>query len=339
MEVYATTPENMGPADIAAHAQRAEALGYDGLHVPDAVHDGLLLAALALNATTRLKVGTAVLVAFPRSPMTVALAAWDLQSLSQGRFELGLGTQIKANIEQRYSTKWTAPVPRMREYIASLRAIFESFQQGTPLNFVGEHYQFTKLQPFFNPGPLACGAPRIFMGAIGPHMTALAGEVADGLITHPTNTPPAYINEVTNPRLQKGLSKSSRPLTCLKLVLGSLIATGNTPEDVAREREKQRKLLGFLFSTPAYWPSLELFEWQEKGEKLLACTRNNDWEKMSALIDDDMLDTFVPSATYSDIASILKNRYSAIDATVNFPLPENPKDDSQVRDVIRQLHD
>ncbi|MCP3704773.1 MAG: LLM class flavin-dependent oxidoreductase, partial [Alteromonas sp.] len=130
-QVYASTPENMDIGEIAAFAQRAEAMGYDGINVPDAVHDGLLLSAMALNATSRLKVGTGVLVAFPRSPMTVAIAAWDLQRMSNGRFELGLGTQIKANIEQRYSTPWAPPVPRLREYIGALRAIFDSFQNGS----------------------------------------------------------------------------------------------------------------------------------------------------------------------------------------------------------------
>jgi alkanesulfonate monooxygenase SsuD/methylene tetrahydromethanopterin reductase-like flavin-dependent oxidoreductase (luciferase family) len=129
-QVFAATPENMGPGDIGAHAARAEAMGYDGLQVPDAVHDGLLLAALALNATSRLVVGTGVLVAFARSPMAVAVASWDLQAMSGGRFELGLGTQVKANIEQRYSARWDSPVPQLREYVQSVKAIFHTFQTG-----------------------------------------------------------------------------------------------------------------------------------------------------------------------------------------------------------------
>ena len=134
--VYASTPENMGPGEIGAHARRAEAMGFDGLQVPDAIHDGFLLAALALDATERLKVLISVLVAFPRSPMNVALAAWDLQAMSKGRFELGLGTQIRQNIEDRYSAAWSAPAPRMREYIGALRAIFDAFQNGTRLSYI-----------------------------------------------------------------------------------------------------------------------------------------------------------------------------------------------------------
>lgn len=336
-KVYATTPENMSPGDIAAHARRAEAMGYDGLNVPDAVHDGLLLSAMALNATERIKVGTGVLVAFPRSPMNVAIAAWDLQAMSGGRFELGLGTQIKQNIEQRYSTPWTAPVPRLREYIASLRAIFDAFQNGSRLNYVGEHYQFTKLQPFFNPGPIDCEAPPIFMGAVGPFMTALAGETSDGMITHPTNTPPRYIREVALPRLQKGADKAGRDLSEVKLILGALIATAKDTKSLAAQREKQRSMLGFLYSTPSYWPSLELFGWQQRGEQLLAMTREGNWQDMPKIIDDAMLDAFVPSGTYSDIADVIIDRYQGLSTMINFPLPDDPSDDALAAKAIAQL--
>src|SRR5262249_43190201 len=161
------------------------------------VHDGLLLSQAVLRATTRLHAATSVLVAFPRSPMLVAIAAWDLAAMSDGRFELGLGSQGRGNIEPRYSTPWTAPGARMREYVLALRAIFASFQHGAPLAFEGAHYRFTRLQPFFNPGPIAHPDVPIFLGAVQPKMTALAGEVADGLMTHPTNTSPRHLREST----------------------------------------------------------------------------------------------------------------------------------------------
>lgn len=336
-QVYATTPEDMSPADIAAHACRAEAMGYDGLNVPDAVHDGFLLSAMALNATKTLKVGTAVLVAFPRSPMNVAIAAWDLQQMSGGRFELGLGTQVKGNIEKRYSTPWTAPVPRMREYIQSLRAIFVAFQTGSPLNYVGEHYQFTRLQPFFNPGPIEHPDIPIYMGAVGPLMTTLAGEVSDGMITHPTNTPPRYIREVALPRLQKGADRLARDLSEIKLILGALVATGKDQQTVLAEREKQRSLLGFLYSTPSYWPSLALFGWEDRGEQLLQLTREGRWQDMSKLIDDEMLDQFVPSGGYEEIVEVMKQRYGGLSTMINFPLPEDPKDDGLAAIAIEGL--
>lgn len=337
LSVYANTPENMQLADIAAHAQRAEAMGFDGLHVPDAIHDGLLLAALALNATRTLKVGTSVLVAFPRSPMVVALAAWDLQRLSGGRFELGLGTQIKSNIVDRYSAQWTAAMPQMRDYLTALRAIFHSFQHGTALDVQTENYRFTRLQPFFNPGPLDCPPPPLYIGAVGPLMTKLAGEMADGLITHPTNTPPRYIREVMLPRMANGLEKAQRQPGDVRLVLGNLVATAATEEQLMQQREKQRQLLGFLYSTPPYWPSLELFGWQHKGEQLLAMSKTGDWRNMAEVIDDEMLETVVPCAVYDEIAGLMRARYQGMDAVVNFPLPDNPADDKQAAQAIARL--
>ncbi len=336
-EVFAATPEDMGPGQIGTHAARAETMGFDGLQVPDAVHDGLLLAALALNATQRLIVGTGVLVAFPRSPMTVAVASWDLQQMSAGRFELGLGTQVKANIEQRYSAQWRSPVPQMREYVQSLKAIFHSFQTGDRLQFEGDHYSFTRLQPFFNPGPIDHPEIPILCGAVGPAMTRMVARIADGMITHPTNTPPEYIRQVCLPRLQAGFEKAGRDAASFKLILGPLTATGRDEQSVAAEWEKQRNLLGFLFSTPAYWPSLELFDWQHKGQQLLDMTRAGSWQDMPKIVSDDMLEKFVPRGTYDDIADIFKSRYGGLSTRITFPIPQDPADDGLVADVIKRL--
>lgn len=265
MQVYASMDQRMTLSQVAAHAKRSEALGYDGLNVPDAVHDGLLVAHEALRATTRLRVATSVLIVFPRSPMVVAVAAWDLQSVSRGRFELGLGTQVRGNIVGRYSTPWTSPVPRMREYIQSLRAIFASFQHGVPLRFEGEHYQFTKLQPFFNPGPIDHPDVPIFLGAVGPVMTALAGEVADGHMSHPTHSAPRVLKELTIPALERGAERAGRKPLDLDRMLAGMVSTGGDAAELARQREKSRELLGFLYSTPAYWPALEIYGWGQIG--------------------------------------------------------------------------
>ena len=252
--VYATIDQRTTPAEANAKARRAEALGYDGISVADGVHDGLLAAALALAATTRLEVAIAVLVAFPRSPMTVAHAAWDLQAMSGGRFALGLGAQVRGNIVGRYGTPWTPPVPRMREYLQSLRAIFNCFQQGGALRFEGEHYQFDRLQPFFNPGPIEHPEIPLLLGAVGPKMTALAGEAADALVTHPTNTHPRYLREVTWPRLGSGAARANRNASDVQLMLAPLVATGPNREQTLSDREKQRRLLSFLYSTPPTGP-------------------------------------------------------------------------------------
>jgi probable F420-dependent oxidoreductase len=336
-EVFAATPEDMGPGDIGYHASRAEAMGFDGLQVPDAIHDGLLLSAMALNATDNLIVGTGVLVAFPRSPMTVAIASWDLQKMSGGRFELGLGTQIKPNIEQRYSARWDSPVPQLREYVQSVKAIFHSFQTGERLDFQGEHYRFTKLQPFFNPGPIDHPDIPVLCGAVGPAMTRMVGRIADGMITHPTNTPSQYIREVCLPRLQAGFEKAGRDGADFKLILGPLTATGRNDEVVAAEWEKQRNLLGFLFSTPAYWPSLELFGWQDKGQQLLDMTRAGNWQEMPNIINDDMLEKFVPRGSYHAIAQIYRDRYAGLASRITFPMPVDPADDVLAAEAIAGL--
>ncbi|MBA6413052.1 TIGR03617 family F420-dependent LLM class oxidoreductase [Parahaliea sp. F7430] len=336
-KVYATTPETMGPEAIGEHAKRAEAMGFDGLQVPDAVHDGLVLATLALQATERLIVGTSVLVAFPRSPMTVAVAAWDLQRLSKGRFELGLGTQIRQNIEQRYSAKWLAPVAQMREYLEALKAIFHSFESGERLDYRGEHYSFTRLQPFFNPGPLEYPAPPLYCGAVGPLMTRMVGSTASGMITHPTNTPPRYIREVCLPRLQAGFDQAGRKTEDFQLILGSLLATGRDDATVAREWEKQRQRLAFLYSTPAYWPSLELFGWQDRGEHLLSLTREGRWQDLAAVVDDKMLEAFVPRGRYEQIAKLLQTRYAGLASALTFPIPDDPADDEAAAKAIAEL--
>jgi probable F420-dependent oxidoreductase len=329
--------QRMRLSEVEDHARRAEALGYDGLNVPDAVHDGLLVAGMALRATTRLRVATSVLVAFPRSPMTVAVAAWDLQELSAGRFELGLGSQVRGNIVGRYSTAWTAPVPRMREYIQALRAIFDCWQNASPLAFEGEHYQFTRMQPFFKPEPLASGPPPIYMGGIGPGMTALAGEISDGLMTHPTNCAPRYLREVVLPRIAKGRKRSGRAEEAVDLMVGPLVTTGLDEAAVAKQREAVRQLLTFLYSTPSYWPSLELFGWRERGERLHALTREGRWGDMAKVVDDEMLETFSPMATYDDIADRMGEWYGELARWVTFPMPEEPADEDAATAAIARL--
>ena len=337
MKIYASMEQRMTLSQVSGHAKRAEALGYDGLNVPDALHDGLLVAHEALRATSRLRVATSVLVVFPRSPMVVAVAAWDLQASSRGRFELGLGTQVRGNIVGRYSTTWTSPVPRMREYIQSLRAIFESFQQGSPLRFVGEHYQFTKLQPFFNPGPIDDPAIPIFLGAVGPVMTALAGEIADGHMTHPTHTAPRVLRELALPALERGAKRNDRKALDLSRMAAGMVSTGKNADEIAERREKNRELLAFLYSTPAYWPALEIFGWKSIGERLHSMTGEGKWGEMSGLIDEEMLETMIPSGSYDEIADRLLERNRGLATHITFPMPDDPADDPRAAEVIAAL--
>jgi probable F420-dependent oxidoreductase len=271
--------------------------------------------------------------------MTVAHAAWDLQAMSGGRFELGLGPQVRGNIVGRYGVPWTPPVPRMREYLKSLRAIFTCFQEGGALRFEGEHYQFTRLQPFFNPGPIEHPEIPILLGAVGPKMTALAGEAADALVTHPTNTHPRYVREVTRPRLGSGAARANRDASDVKLMLAPLVATGPNREQTLSDRERQRRLLSFLYSTPAYWPSLELFGWGECGPRLRQLTREGKWDEMPEVISDEMLHELLPTAPYAEIADVLRDRYADLATMITFPLPEDPALDPQVTTAITGLHD
>jgi len=225
----------------------------------------------------------------------------------------------------------------MREYVGSLRAIFDCWQNGTPLRFEGEHYRFTRMQPFFSPGPIEHPAIPIFLGGVGPRMTALAGEVAQGMMTHPTNTAPRYLREVIWPRLRKGAEKAGRDPSDIRVMVSALAATGPSEEAVTQEKEKARQLLTFLYSTPAYWPSLELFGWKDRGEHLHQLTREGRWDEMAGVVTDEMLDAFVPAAPYAEIAGVLEEWYGGLTDRLAFPMPSDPRYEAQAAQVIARL--
>jgi probable F420-dependent oxidoreductase len=337
VNVFATMDQRMSLADVAAHAQRAERLGYTGLHVPEAVHDGLLMSLRALEHTTTLRVATSVLLAFPRSPMTTAYAAWDLAALSGGRFELGLGSQVRGNIEGRFGVAWSAPVPRLREYVRALRAIWTCWQDGTPLDFDGEQYRFARMQSFFNPGPIEDPSLRIALGAVGPAMTRLAGEVADVLVTHPTNASPRVLRERARPKLAEGLQRAGRTTDACAIVAGGFVATGRDAAAVATERERIREYLGFLYSTPQYWPALEVHGFADVGRHLHQLAREARWGEMRAAIPAALLDALVPAAPYAEIADLLRAWFGELCTGITFPVPTDPADDALAARAIAQL--
>ncbi|HAY09952.1 MAG TPA: LLM class F420-dependent oxidoreductase [Thauera sp.] len=336
-EIFASTPENLNLADMGAFARRVEAMGYDGLFVSDAIHDGLLLACQALSATSKLKVGTSVLIVFPRSPMNVALAAWDLQKMSGGRFELGMGTQIKQNIEDRYSARWLPPAAGMREYVGALRAIFHAFRTGERLEYIGEHYKFTRLQPFFNPGPIDAPDVPLMLGAVGPKMLELVGKTADGIHTHPTNTSVRYLKEVILPQIAVGTAQRDPGRAKPFISASQFVATGPDDATVAAERERFRDMLAFLFSTPAYWASLELFGWQHVGEALLALTREGRWKDMPAVFTDEVLDTFLVSGRYDELPEQLATRFGGLVDRITLTVPTDPANDAAVTEAIKAI--
>ncbi|WP_137726257.1 TIGR03617 family F420-dependent LLM class oxidoreductase [Prescottella subtropica] len=341
MKVYTGTDAAADLATVAATARRAEAAGYDGLHVSETVHDPFLLALAALQATERITVRTSVALAFVRSPVAVAYTAWDLAAMSGGRFHLGLGSQIRQNIEERYAASWSAPAPRMREYVRTLRAVFETFRTGELVPEVGEHYRFTRMQPYFNPGPDAdTPAPPIYLGGVGRRMCTVAGETADGLITHPTNTDTRYLVDECLPALQTGAG--ARPLDTFEVVAGLQVVTGATDDAVTAERERRRRLFAFLYSTPAYRGALERHGHPDLQDTLADLVRHDRWDRLRDVVTDDILGTLVPTARYDRLADVIRERLEPVRAFgvstgVTLALPENPDHDRFVADVVAEL--
>ncbi len=338
LKVYAAFDDPRMPLrEVAAYAKRAERIGFAGLLIPEAVHDGFLTALLALEHTDTLEVATSVALAFPRSPTTVAYAAWDLQALSGGRFHLGLGSQIKANIVGRFGTSWSAPVPRMRDYVSALRAIWNCWQSGDKLDFDSDNYRLNRMQPFFNPGPIDHPEIPVYLGGVNPAMIKLVGETATGLVTHPTNTSPEYLRRVVRPALEDGAARTARSIDDIGILATTFVATGASPEIVALERGRLRELLGFLYSTPQYRRTLSFHGWEELGQSLQDLSRAGRWAEMKDAVTDEVLDALVPCGTYGDIVGILKRCYGGIAEAVTLRMPENPGDDDGLAAVIEAL--
>ncbi|HEY2430873.1 MAG TPA: LLM class flavin-dependent oxidoreductase, partial [Acidimicrobiales bacterium] len=254
-----------------------------------------------------------------------------------GRFQLGLGTQIRQNIEGRYGVPWTDPVERMREYVGALAAIYRSFATGAPLDYPGRHYRLSRMQPFFNPGPNAgLPPPPTYLGGVNAGICRLAGEVADGFVTHPTNSDPRYLTEVCLPNLEGGAAGAGRRRSDLELVVGALIITGRDRAALDESRQRQRRTIAFLYSTPAYERTLELYGWEELAERLRQMIRAGRWDDLHRLVTDDILDTLVPAATYDELPAVLHARYRGLAQGVLIHLPD-PADDAALAEAIGEL--
>lgn len=330
--------DRLALGETAAYARRVEALGYDVLHVPETVHDSLAVALIALEHTERLRVRTSVTLAFPRSPMLVAYTAWDLTALAgmgaPGRFELGLGPQIRQNIEGRYGIEWREPVGRLREYVESTREIWRCFDTGARLRYEGEHYRMDRLQPFFNPGPNGQPPPPIWLGGVNERMCRLAGSHADGFVTHPTNSSPRYLREVALPALGAGEASAGRAPGSVRIVSGSPFVTGPDAASVAASRAHHRVLFGFLLSTPAYRRSLELFGWADLGERLRRLTREGAWDRLADAVTDEVLDALVPQGTWDELADLVAGWFTGLVDGVILPVPPDPADDARFAEVV-----
>jgi probable F420-dependent oxidoreductase len=293
------------PMEVEAAAVAAEKDGYAGFGAAESRHDVFPALTLAARATSRITLQSAIAVAFARNPMTVAVLANDLQLISGGRFQLGLGSQVQAHIERRFAMPWSRPAARMEEFVRAVRAIWHAWGSGDRLAFRGEFYKHTLMTDFFNPGPNAFGNPPILLAAVGERMTTVAGRVADGLLVHPL-TSAAYLRERTVPALREA---HGRPLDDFRLGLSAFVVLG--ADEAARSRAEQavRGQIAFYASTPAYRPVLELHGWGELADKLNGLSRRQAWAEMTALIDDDVLDTF---AVGGDVARGLRERFAGL---------------------------
>ena len=326
-----------GLTGVAGMAQLAEAAGYDGVWSAETSHDPFFPLLLGAEHTERIELGTAIAVAFARNPMTLASTAWDLQAFSEGRFILGLGSQIKPHITKRFSMEWSHPAPRMREMVLAIRAIWDCWTNGTKLDFRGDFYTHTLMTPFFNPGPNPHGDAKIFIAGVGPLMTKVAGEVCDGFLVHPFTTD-AYLREVTLPALEEGMAVSGRQRDDFEISLTAFVVSGDTEEDMTKAADAARSQLAFYGSTPAYRGVLEHHGWGDLQTELNALSKQGDWKTMATLIDDDVLNTFAVVAEPDRVGDGLVERFGGVIDRVGFYLGLSGSDEVKAA-TIAQLRD
>jgi len=323
---------------VGVDAARVEALGYDRLLASENKEDPFVTIAVAAERTTRLKLGNSVVIAFARSPEVTAKFAWSMQKLSRGRFMLGLGSQVKAHIRRRFGIKEdTPPGTWMREYIQAVRAYWDCWQNGVPLKFDGRVYQLDLMVPQFNPGPIANPDIPVHLAAVNPFMSQVAGEVADVLGPHPICTR-AYIEEVMLPAVRKGAAKAGRDPSRIGVGMRSLIATGPDEATLAGRVEAVRARVAFYASTPGYRAVFRHHGLEDLAKELSQLSRQQRWEEMPPLIDDDILHTFAVIGTFDQIVDRMRERCGGLATSAEFSIPVlGPADEERLADLIRQL--
>ena len=304
-------------------------------------HDPFLPLVLAAEHTEHVDIGTSIAVAFARNPMLLANIGWDLQAYSGGRFILGLGSQIKPHITKRFSMEWSHPAPRMREMILAVRAIWDTWLTGTPLQFRGEFYRHTLMTPFFTPAAAdlaECGPPKIFLAGVGALMTEVAGEVCDGFICHPFTTE-RYLREVTLPALERGRARSGRTMEGFEIVGPSFVVTGATGEEQAASATATRQQIAFYASTPAYRGVLDLHGWDGLHDELNTLSKQGKWQEMGELIEDDILNTFAVVAVPEHVAAELGRRYGDVVSRISFyaPVDREPERWTPVMNAVKAI--
>lgn len=320
----ALPPVSLSKVPLIARA--AEAMGFDALWTTETQHDAFLPHALIAEHTTRLRSGTGIAVSFARSPTSIAYQARDLAEQSGGRFILGLGTQVKAHVERRFGLDWPASVTgKLREQIQVIRALWDTWQTGAPLNFRGEYYKITLMSPFFNPGPLPpeVGDLPIYIAGVGSGLAKLAGELCDGFLVHPFHTP-RYLSEILLPAIAQGQEKAGR-VSATVTISATVFAASNR-----KEREFCRQQVSFYASTPSYHAVMDLHGWSETAAQLSALAARGQWNEMPALITEEMMAEFVTeAASPAALAEALQKRYTGLAGRLALYIPFVPgqKDD------------
>jgi probable F420-dependent oxidoreductase len=322
---------------VPEYAHKAEAIGYGCLWTSETQHDPFLPLAVAVAATSFIKLGTSIAVAFPRSPMVIAYTAWDIQKASAGRFVLGLGSQVRAHNQRRFSVKFESPGPKLREVVRALRAIWECWQNGTPLRFKGEFYNFDLMTPFFNPGPIAHPKIPIFIAGVNQYMCRMAGEVCDGLHVHPFHTA-EYLREYVHPAVDEGLRASGRSRQDFTYATSSFVIVGDTEGERDENREAVRQQIAFYASTRTYEPVLAAHGWEGIIPELHQKSLAGDWKGMGRLITDEMLDAVAVTGTYDNIGKKLREHYAGLLDRISLYQPyEASADESRHAALVKQL--
>jgi len=320
------------------YARKVEALGFDCLWSSETQHDPFLPLAVAATATTTIKLGTAIAVAFPRSPMVLAHLAWDLQKASGGRFILGLGTQVKGHNERRFSVKFESPGPKLREVVQALRAIWDTWQNGTRLDFEGRFYRFNLMTPFFNPGPIPDPRIPIFIAGVNRYLCRVAGEVCDGLHVHPFNSA-TYLGEYVHPAVTEGLQASRRSRADFTFASSTLVVIGDTPQELEQSRQAVRQQIAFYASTRTYEPVLAAHGWQDLVPHLHRKSVEGDWKGMADLITDEMVDTYAVTGSYDTIGARIRERYRGLlDRTGLYQSSQLGLDDPRLPRLVREFN-
>ena len=309
---------------VGAAAQTAEATGFSGISTQENRQDPFLPLAVAAAHTEDLELRTSIAIAFARSPMVAANMSWDLQRASNSNFTLGLGSQVKGHNVRRFSVPWSAPAPRMREYVQAIRAIWDCWKNGTPLDYQGEHYQFSLMTPNFTPEPLDAELPKIQIAAVGPAMMKVAAEECDGVMLHAFCTR-KYLDEVILPKLQQGLNAKGKARTDFEISGGGFVVTGKDDEAVNKMFEWVRMRVGFYGSTPSYWPVFEVHGWQDLGQKLNDMSKKGQWQDMTKEISDDVVHEFCAVGRFDEIEKEISRRFAGPIDVISMP-SDTPSD-------------